>query len=778
MVDIAVFRIRIGLFAQTNRNRKYKSLKSGHCMRGKSGRKTFLMLKALLILISILCSSKSTDHLETFYSSHGSKLDQQHHWGPSLIHGEAGQVHRGGLKLRLGKHLTPNFQARYLYGNKASSGIKNMHLNIRSLSNKMSEIKNIIREHKPHIFGLSECEIRRNINLDEQKFKIPGYEILFPKSWSKHGFARVVTYVKKGFQYEQVQELQDDLTQSIWLKGAFRNCKSIYFCHGYREHTSTLGSSLSQQRSQLENFLHQWEEAASHNQSSEINKVHICCEMNLDALGGRWLQPDYHLASLSKLVQSACNMGNFTQLVTVPTRFQYNRVRDKTASSCIDHIYSNTKYRCSDITVLPFGDSDHDILSYIRYSKVPPAPSKTTRRRSYKNFVEKDFLEDLENVDWSEVYQCVDVDVSTSVFTRKFLNVLNIHAPWKVFQQRKRYAPWITDSTKQLMEARDKLKKEAEKCVHEGDSAGAADAWRRFQKARNTVNNRKKFEENRYKSEKIIKSLDTPADTWRAAKSFMSWENKSGSPSQLSVDGILVTKASLIAKKMNCFFLDKVNTIRKDIKPLTNTFDKCKEVMKDKTCKVTLKHATVGKVRQLLKNLKSSKSTSIDEIDSFSVKVAAEVIAQPLHHIITLSIMQSKFPTNWKFSKVIPLHKKESKLLMKNYRPVAILSPFSKILEKVAYEQLYNYFSLNKIFHPDLHGYRQHRSTQTALMTMYDRWVKAAAAGQVSGAVLLDLSAAFDLVDPVILIEKLKIYGVEEDFLSWIESYLTTRLFG
>ena len=113
--------------------------------------------------------------------------------------------------------------------------------------------------------------------------------------------------------------------------------------------------------------------------------------------------------------------------------------------------------------------------------------------------------------------------------------------------------------------------------------------------------------------------------------------------------------------------------------------------------------------------------------------------------------------------------------MSKNYRPVAILSPFSKILEKVAYEQLYQYFSDNKIFHPNLHGYRQHRSTQTALMTMYDRWVKAAAAGQVSGAVLLDLSAAFDLVDPAILIQKLRIYGLEDVFLSWISSYLTDR---
>ena len=47
---------------------------------------------------------------------------------------------------------------------------------------------------------------------------------------------------------------------------------------------------------------------------------------------------------------------------------------------------------------------------------------------------------------------------------------------------------------------------------------------------------------------------------------------------------------------------------------------------------------------------------------------------------------------------------------------------------------------------------------------MYDRWVRAAADGKVTGVILLDLSAAFDLVEPAILVEKLRIFGMEEDF--------------
>ena len=190
---------------------------------------------------------------------------------------------------------------------------------------------------------------------------------------------------------------------------------------------------------------------------------------------------------------------------------------------------------------------------------------------------------------------------------------------------------------------------------------------------------------------------------------------------------------------------------------------------------MSLSHVTVKRVKQLLNNLKTSKSTSIDELDNYAVKISSDIIAGPLHHVITLSILQKNFPSCWKFAKIIPLHKKDCSLQAKNYRPVAILSPLSKILEKIVFEQLYDYLTRNHIFHPNLHGYRKNRSTQTAMIQMYHRWVQAAADGQVSGVVLLDLSAAFDLVDPGILLQKLRIYGLDREMSDWIESYLTDR---
>ena len=86
--------------------------------------------------------------------------------------------------------VDPNFWARYTYGNRINAkGLKCLHLNIRSLGQKVVEIKNIIQEKRPHIFGISDCELKKvNGTYDESRLKIPGYNVLFPKSWAVLGY--------------------------------------------------------------------------------------------------------------------------------------------------------------------------------------------------------------------------------------------------------------------------------------------------------------------------------------------------------------------------------------------------------------------------------------------------------------------------------------------------------------------------------------------------------------------------------------------------------------
>ena len=124
---------------------------------------------------------------------------------------------------------------------------------------------------------------------------------------------------------------------------------------------------------------------------------------------------------------------------------------------------------------------------------------------------------------------------------------------------------------------------------------------------------------------------------------------------------------------------------------------------------------------------------------------------------------------------MIPLFKKGDPLDPKNFRPVAILPIISKILEKVVFIQVVNYMESNKLMHPSHHGFRAGHSTVTALIQMYDSWVNTIESGQFAAACFLDLSAAFDVVDHPLLLDKLKLYGFSDSSLQWISSYLCGR---
>ena len=102
---------------------------------------------------------------------------------------------------------------------------------------------------------------------------------------------------------------------------------------------------------------------------------------------------------------------------------------------------------------------------------------------------------------------------------------------------------------------------------------------------------------------------------------------------------------------MNDFFLEKVSSIHKGMPSVPKCYSKCREIMTGKTCKLSLQHVTVAKVNRLLRGLKSGKSSSFDGLDNFSIKLAADIIDRPLHHIISLSIMQKHFQLNGNLAK-------------------------------------------------------------------------------------------------------------------------------
>ena len=91
------------------------------------------------------------------------------------------------------------------------------------------------------------------------------------------------------------------------------------------------------------------------------------------------------------------------------------------------------------------------------------------------------------------------------------------------------------------------------------------------------------------------------------------------------------------------------------------------------------------------------------------------------------------------------------------------------------FKQVNSHMDDNKLFNPSHHAYRSCHSTTTALIQMYDTWLEAVEQGNLAGVCLVDMSAAFDVVDTKLLLEKMKLYGFDKDAVQWMWSYLTYR---
>ena len=105
-------------------------------------------------------------------------------------------------------------------------------------------------------------------------------------------------------------------------------------------------------------------------------------------------------------------------------------------------------------------------------------------------------------------------------------------------------------------------------------------------------------------------------------------------------------------------------------------------------------------------------------------KNTASKFSEVIADIINRSIIEGVFPSNLKNAKVVPVHKGGTKVDIENYRPISLLSAFSKIYEKVMYTRLYDFLTQNSILNENQFGFRKKRSCEQALLTAQNEIIK------------------------------------------------------
>ena len=155
------------------------------------------------------------------------------------------------------------------------------------------------------------------------------------------------------------------------------------------------------------------------------------------------------------------------------------------------------------------------------------------------------------------------------------------------------------------------------------------------------------------------------------------------------------------------------------------------------------------------------------------LKISLEATANILQKLLNESIETGTFPDCLKLADITPVFKKKDPLNKTNYRPVSVLPTVSKLFEKITQKQGNGFIS--NCLSPYLRGYRKGYNTQQALLALIEKWKKNLDDKGYGGAVLMDLSKAFDILNYDLLTAKLSAYGFGQDALKLIYSYLTNR---
>ncbi|GBN42060.1 putative RNA-directed DNA polymerase from transposon BS, partial [Araneus ventricosus] len=188
---------------------------------------------------------------------------------------------------------------------------------------------------------------------------------------------------------------------------------------------------------------------------------------------------------------------------------------------------------------------------------------------------------------------------------------------------------------------------------------------------------------------------------------------------------------------------------------------------------VKIDSVTYDDVGLAIKELKSSLTVGVDNIPSFIIKGCAEFFIYPLLILFNLSLRSNVFPYVWKQTRIIPVFKKGDAQDRKNYRPIAILSPMSKIFESIIHKRLFH--QVKNLISPSQHGFIPKRSTATNLFCLTNKIISSFQIGSQLDVIYTDFSKAFDSIDFGILLNKLHGLGFHVNLTDWLHSYLCNR---
>ena len=371
-------------------------------------------------------------------------------------------------------------------------------------------------------------------------------------------------------------------------------------------------------------------------------------------------------------------------------------------------------------------------------------------KRSFCNKNIENFRRCLNNQSWDFVYESEDLQAAFS----RFQGVIDVHfnSNFKLHTFTRTYRnrhPWMTEALRTQIRLKNSMYKEYVK-------SNNADIVESYKDSKRILHSSLRNAEIQYYSEQYELNICYMFKGWKVLKTILALNNNSEKRKLcLTVNNVAVTNSKDIANGFNEFFVsigpELAKDIHSDINPLT--------YVNNINNSIAIFDVSCEEVRNIIHSLKNS-SAGHDEFPTFVGKLCVDSYIEPLTFLINSSLRTGVFPSELKLARVVPIFKAGESSALTNYRPISVLTFFTKVFEKIVYNKLFNFISDNNILYDHQYGFRKGRSTQQAIITLVDRITKSQDIGDIVITLLIDLKKAFDTINHRILLRKLYSYGI------------------
>ena len=594
---------------------------------------------------------------------------------------------------------------------------------------------------------------------------LEGYDCFFVKpTASSHG--GLITYVDNDFEVSVIKKIDGS---TIW-EGLFIEVK-----HRLVNNKIIIGNIYKPPRdnnnpANIKAFITELEPIIQELSSSNT-EVLVCGDYNINLLK---MTGEAHFSDFFEMMLG----HSFYPKITLPTR-----LNNSSGATLIDNIYcklsSCSISTCAGIILDQLSDHFPYFLSLdnmsIKNIKPPKRVKQTiNNHEAMENML--DYMKSNDIYDKLKTNLLEDPNINYDILHEYMKNTKEIFFPnkyVKFHKHRHKKNKWITSGILRSIKFRDKMYVKFKQCPrHTAEYPILQNNLRVFNSILKGIIREAKIKHynnlfNQYRGDIQM--------TWKTISEIICKSNyKRKELEKIIIDSKVISDKGDICTRFNEFFTnigpklaDKIDSGKK------KSFDAYlkKRVLTSFTFSLVDHNVT----SKCISSLASKSSSGHDGISLKLLKFLSSALVKPLTLIINQSLLTGIFPTKLKIARVLPSLKKDDVTLMDNYRPISLLTSTSKLFEKIVFTQLYNYFHENQLFYPSQYGFRKMHSTELAALELTDRILKDIDERNVSLAIFMDLSKAFDTLDHQILLTKLNFYGIGGLALDWFSSYLTGR---